>query len=94
LTILPLLAIIKYGKKLFDRNRIKKNVSEVLNTVYFKGEIAVIKRYGTPVAKIVPLKDDVSKKKLNNEIDELFGAIPDFPRVEEERKFRERRVQL
>lgn len=69
---------------------LKRNTADVLNSVIYGGEIAIIERYGEPVAKIVPFSP--SSKKLSKEevINKYFGAIPDFPDVTKFRKSRKK----
>jgi len=71
---------------------LKNKVSEVLNDVTFKGDIAIIERYGKPIAKIVPVRETFrSKEEIRRVLDETFGSIPDFPDVTKERYFRKRK---
>jgi prevent-host-death family protein len=71
--------------------KLKGDVSNILDEVYFRGTTAVIERYGKPVAKIVPVE---TKKKGKNEMKEFlertFGSIPDFPDVTKMRYSRDR----
>jgi antitoxin (DNA-binding transcriptional repressor) of toxin-antitoxin stability system len=71
---------------------LKNNVSEILNDVYFNKKTAVVKRYGTIIAKIIPADD--KSKDISTVIDKYFGALPDFPDLAKKRKFRKRKVNL
>ena len=72
---------------------LKNRVSEILNEVTFKGNIAVIERYGKPVAKIVPVREVIrSKEEIKRVLDETFGSIPDFPDITKDRYFRKRKT--
>lgn len=71
---------------------LKKNVSEILNDVYFDKKTVVIKRYGRIIAKIVPV--DKENKDIRSILDKYFGALPDFPDVTKERSFKKRSIKL
>lgn len=77
---------------IISSTELKNKVSEILNNVAFKGNVAIIERYGKPIAKIVPVKDEKRvvgdiRKALN----ETFGAIPDFPNVTKFRRSRKKK---
>jgi prevent-host-death family protein len=76
-------------------SELKRNVAEILNSVYFGKKIAVVKRYGKIVAKIIPVdkKEDISKK-IHSLLNKYFGVLPDFPDVSKTRNFRKRSVKL
>ena len=64
---------------------LKNNTSHVLNMVIHGKKIAIIKRHGKAVAKIVPIVQihgNADKKS-----DEYFGSAPDFPDVVNDRMF-------
>ena len=67
---------------------LKNRVSEVLNDVTFRGNVAIIKRYGKPIAKIVPTTN------LDQVLDRYFGALPDFPDVTKFRRSRKKKLTL
>lgn len=67
---------------------LKNRVSEILNEVAFRGNIAVIKRYGKPIAKIVPAEN------LDKVLNKYFGALPDFPDVTKFRRSRKKKLTL
>lgn len=71
---------------------LKNNVSDILNDVYFNKKTAVIKRYGTIIAKIVPV--DKENKDVRSVLDKYFGALPDFPDISKKRSFRKRSIKL
>ncbi len=73
-------------------SELKNNVSNILNDVYFNKKTAVIKRYGTIIAKIVPV--DKENKDVRSILDKYFGALPDFPYISKERTFRKRNIGL
>lgn len=76
-------------------SELKKNVAEVLNSVYFGKKVALIRRYGKTVAKIVPVdKEETKDKKLSSVLNRYFGILPDFPDVAKERIFRKRSIKL
>lgn len=67
---------------------LKNKVSEILNNVAFKGDVAVIERYGKPIAKIVPAEN------LDEVLNKYFGALPDFPDVTKFRRSRKKKLIL
>lgn len=74
---------------------LKKNVSEILNKVRYGKKVAIIERFGKPVAKIVPFDDSTkTEKNLTDKIKNYFGVLPDFPEVASKRYFKRRRVSL
>ena len=74
---------------------LKNKVSEVLNEVAFRGNIAVVERYGKPIAKIVPVREVTrSKEEIKRVLDETFSSIPDFPDITKDRYFRKKKNYL
>lgn len=73
-------------------SELKNNVSNILNDVYFNKKIAVVKRYGETIAKIVPV--DKENKDVRSVLDKYFGALPNFPDITKERNFRKRNISL
>lgn len=74
---------------------LKNKVSEVLNEVAFKGNVAIIERYGKPIARIVPVKkEERNVEDIRKALDETFGAIPDFPDVTKFRRSRRKTFSL
>ena len=74
---------------------LKNNVSGILNEVIFKGNVAVIERYGKPVAKIVPVEGEKrSREEIRKALDVTFGSLPDFPDVTKFRVSRKRSFKL
>lgn len=53
---------------------LKKNISEILNMVYYEKRVAIVERHGKPLVKIVPIIKEAH-------LDDYFGALPDFPKV-------------
>lgn len=73
-------------------SELKNNVSEILNEVTFMGNVAVIERYGKPIAKIIPIGEvKRSREEIRKVLDATFGSIPDFPDVRSYRYFRKRK---
>lgn len=73
---------------------LKKNISDVLNRTYYKGEETVIKRHNEVIAKIIPVakeKNPADKKAL---LKKYFGIIPDFPDITRMRYFRKKRIDI
>lgn len=78
-----------------DATELKNNVSEILNSVYYEKKIAIVKRYGKTIAKIVPYSgDEKTKKNVSSLLDKYYGAIPDFPDVTSLRRSRKKSVTL
>lgn len=74
---------------------LKIKVSEVLNDVVFKGNTAVVERYGKPVAKIVPVGNiRKSREEIRQALDATFGSLPDFPDVTKSRVSRHKKFKL
>lgn len=73
---------------------LKRKTAEILNLVAYGKKIAVIERYGEPLVRISPASFLGKKTKLEGKLDRYFGSIPDFPRVEKERFFRKRKLNL
>ena len=77
--------------------KLKVNVSDILNKVYFKKESAIIERYGKPIAKIIPYHENegpMASENIDDMLDSFFGILPDFPDVTKERSFRNRTSQI
>ena len=72
---------------------LKRDTSEILNSVIFGNNEAIIERFGEPVAKIVPIAK-VIKKDLKDRIKLYFGSLPDFPKVHKDRFFRNKTIKL
>lgn len=71
--------------------QLKNKVSEVLNSVYFSGEVTIVEKYGKPIAEISPIKGvKKSKEEIKKVLDATFGSLPDFPDVRASRYFRKR----
>lgn len=81
---------------IFSATELKNRVSEVLNDVAFGGNVAVIERYGKPVAKVVPIKENksLSREETRKALDVTFGSIPDFPDVTKFRRSRKKSFSL
>lgn len=72
---------------------LKNKVSEVLNSVYFGGNVAIVERYGKPIAEIVPVeKPKPDKINIKKALDATFGILPDFPDVTKFRHSRKRKI--
>lgn len=71
---------------------LKRNTAEVLNLVAYGKVVAIIERYGAPLAKISAVDSSEKKIDLRKSLKKYFGAIPDFPEVSKERYFRQRKV--
>lgn len=72
---------------------LKNRVSEVLNEVAFKGNIAVIERHGKPIAEIIPVKKSrMNREDIKKALDATFGILPDFPDVTKFRRSRRRKI--
>lgn len=81
----------KMDKNYISASELKERISEVLNSVHFEKKVAIIERYGKPVAKIVPFD---TKKNVSSLVDKYFGILPDFPDVTKDRKSRKNPISL
>lgn len=72
---------------------LKKKVSYVLHDACYNGVSTIIKKYGKPIAKVIPYTIVKSPKKKKNYMD-YFGSIPDFPDVRSLRRSRRTKIDL
>ena len=74
----------------------KNKVSEVLNDVAFRGNVAVIERYGKPIVKVTPIEINQlsGRDEIRKALDATFGALPDFPDVTKFRRSRKKSFSL
>lgn len=72
---------------------LKRNTAEVLNAVAYRGDVAVIERFGEPVVKITSVSE---RTRLSGTeiLNKYFGAAPDFPDVTKLRRSRKRSLSL
>ncbi len=56
---------------------LKKNISDVLNRVYYEKKITIVKRHNEPIAKIVPLEKTEAKKDISAILDKYYGIWKD-----------------
>lgn len=75
-----------------DATELKNNISSVLNSVYFGGNTALVRKHGKVIVRIVPANtgskgDNFSSKKY-------FGVLPDFPDISSKRHFSKRKITL
>jgi len=80
--------------KMFSATKLKNNISYILSEIHYKGDVAIIERYGRPIAKIVPIKDNETVTSLKKVLDDSYGILPDFPDVTKERSSRKRTTSL
>lgn len=80
--------------KMISATKLKNNISYILNEIYFKGDVALIERYGRPIAKIVPIKDGETVTNLKKALYDFYGILPDFPDITKSRKSRKNTVGL
>ncbi len=75
---------------------LKNRVSEVLNEVVFKGNVAIIERYGRPIAKVVPVEEKslLTREEVRKALRATFGSLPDFPDVTKFRRSRRKSFSL
>ncbi len=75
---------------------LKNKISEVLNSVYFHGNVTVVERYGKPIAKVIPVERNklTSREDIRKVLDATFGALPDFPDVTKFRRSRKKKLTL
>ena len=77
-------------------SELKNNVSDILNRVYFHGEVTLVARYGKPIAKVIPVEKSrfSSREDIRKVLDATFGALPDFPDVTKFRRSRKKSFSL
>ena len=80
--------------KMISATKLKNNISYILNEIHFKGNVALIERYGKPIAKIVPIKDEETATSLKKVLDDSFGILSDFPDVTKARRSRKKTIQM
>jgi len=80
--------------KMISATKLKNNISYILNEIYYKGNVAIVERYGKPIAKIAPIKDKETVGNLEKAIRDSYGILPDFPDVTKARKSRKKTIQL
>lgn len=73
---------------------LKKNISDVLNRTYYKGEETVIKRHNEAIAKIIPVVKEKSITDKKAILKKYFGIIPDFPDITRMRYLRKRKINI
>jgi len=56
----------KMDKITISSTELKNRTANVLNDVYFRGKTAVVNRYGKPVVKIVPVKEEGIENRGRN----------------------------
>lgn len=72
---------------------LKNNVASILNEVYFNGKVAVVERYGKPIAEVMPLVGEKrSTEDVEKALEVTFGILPDFPNVTKFRRPRRRKI--
>lgn len=78
---------------IISASELKNNVSEILSSVYFSGDEAIIEKYGKPIVKIISIKKlERSKEELKSALDATFGSLPDFPDVTKFRRSGRRKI--
>lgn len=80
--------------KMISATKLKNNISYILNEIHYKGNAAVIERYGRPIAKIVPINGEKTVTSLKKVLNESFGMLPDFPDVTKKRRSRKKTIRL
>jgi len=75
-----------------DATDLKYNISSVLNSVYFGGNTALVKKHGKVIVRIVPA--NIGSKGENFSSKKYFGILPDFPEVSSKRHFSKRKISL
>lgn len=61
--------------KTISAYKLRTNLGEILNEVYYRGLEVVIERKGKPLARIVKFQDNEKKPKINEPLFELFGLL-------------------
>lgn len=74
---------------------LKRNVSEILNSVYYKKSVTIVEKFGKPIAKIIPIDaKELGSAEIEEVLKSTFGSIPDFPDVKSSRYFRKPNINL
>lgn len=73
---------------------LKNNVSEIIDNVRLHRTIAIVKKYGRPMVKIIPFEEEKNRIGEETLIAKTYGSLPDFPDVTKQRKSRKRSVGL
>lgn len=75
---------------------LKKNISEVLNRVYYEKQVTIVKRHNEPIAKIVPVERTKTKEDIAKILDKYYGIWKDEPWAKDigrkSRHFRNRKI--
>lgn len=81
-------------KNYLSATEVKENISEILSNAYFRGKVTIVKRYGKPIAKIIPIEEKPSPKMVKKSLAKFFGTEPEFPELKKDRNFRSREINL
>lgn len=77
---------------------LKKNISDVLNRVYYEKQITIVKRHDIPIAKIIPVEKTEARKDLAAILDKYYGIWKNEPWAKnigrKSRRFRKRTVSF
>lgn len=73
---------------------LKKKTAEILNKVHYEKKIAVIERFGQPLAKLIPIGDEGKREDTKTLLKKYYGILPTFPDVTVLRHFRKRKITL
>jgi len=75
--------------------QLKRQVSEIINLVYYQKKEVVVQRFGKPVIRIVP--EDQGKRegiKVEDKLKKFFGTAKDLPEPRLTRRLRKRLISL
>lgn len=73
---------------------LKNNVSEIIDKVRLHNTVAIVKKYGRSVVKIIPFTEHINKVDAKKIIVRTYASLPDFPDVTKTRKSRKRNSKL
>jgi prevent-host-death family protein len=90
LAFLAKMYIMNTNKVTVSATELKNNTSEILNRVEYGKETVSISKHGKIVADIVPRKEP-APLVVKESFKDFYGALPDFPSVEEIRSARRKR---
>lgn len=77
--------------KTISAYKLRTNLGEVLNEVYYKGVNVIVERKGKPLARIVKLKETDKRAKINEPLFNLIGLLSKEAADELERNIKDLR---
>lgn len=72
---------------------LKNNVSSILDNLRLKGGVAIVEKYGKPIATITPILAE-TEINIDSVLTKTFGSLPNFPDVIKKRVSRKKSIIL